>query len=91
MLDYLSIIQHAVLLLQALEGPSTLSQKRHLADKSFHRVRQREEVPLLERYAGVIKGYYVVIIILSLIIVLMTIAWFYFLYYVKKRIAALRR
>ena len=89
--DYLSVLQHAILLLQALEEPSTHSRKRHMADTSSARAQQHEEVPLLERDAGAIKGYYVVIIILSLIIVFMTIAWFYFLYYVKRRLAAALR
>lgn len=46
----------------------------------------RDNVPLLEKNAGAIKGYYVVIIILSLLIVLQTIAWFSFLYYRSKRL-----
>lgn len=90
MSTYFRMLQLAVQVIQARDSHHlTKMQKRHIQDASY--CHAQEDLPLLERYAGDIKGYYVVIIILSGIIVIMTIAWFYFLYYLKKRLANLRK
>lgn len=80
---YFGNLQNGTSLVEALGEHLYKSQKRH-------QVNEQDDLLLLERYAGAIKGYYVVIIILSIIIALMTIAWFYFLYYLKKRLTSLR-
>lgn len=76
-----------ILVWTTLVSASTLKEKTALVPRGRKNCacRAEEDVPLLEKDAGAVKGYYVVIIILSLLIALQTIAWFSFLYYMRRR------
>ena len=56
-----------------------------LARRDGYRRRRDPYVPVLERYAGAVKGYVVLIIILSLLIVLQAIIYFVVLYRLRRR------
>ena len=65
--------------------PLGLDTNSDLARRDGYRRRRDPYVPVLERYAGAVKGYVVLIIILSLLIVLQAITYFVVLYRMRRK------
>lgn len=48
--------------------------------------RRVKDLPLLERKAGLVKGYVVVIIVLAVLLVFISLAWLLLFYFLKKKL-----
>ena len=78
----ISLTQEAFALVIPASGADTVL---NLARRDGYRRRRDPYVPVLERYAGAVKGYVVLIIILSLLIVLQALVYFVVLYQMRRR------